>query len=85
VAVAGSREKAPQIIATHLHELGGAPQTTAINQGFKTSTVTAACINGAAMHVLDYEPTWLPPNHATSTTLPAVFPLGEHTGSAAST
>jgi len=80
VAVAGSREKAPQIIAAHLHELGGAAQATAINQGFKTSTVSAACINGAAMHVLDYEPMWLPPNHATSTTLPAVLALGEYTG-----
>ena len=80
VAVAGSQERALQIIAAHLHELGGAPQATAINQGFNTSTVSAAYINGAAMHVLDYEPMWLPPNHATSTALPAVLALGEQRG-----
>jgi len=33
------------------------------------------------MHVLDYEPMWLPPTHALSTTLPAVLALGESRGS----
>jgi 2-methylcitrate dehydratase PrpD len=80
VAVAGSREPAVRIIAAHLRALGGSSQATAIGQGFQTSLTSAAYINGAAMHVLDYEPMWLPPNHATSTTLPAVLALGEHLG-----
>lgn len=80
VAVAGSREQAPQILAAHLRELGGAEQATAINFGFKTSLVSAAYINGASMHVLDYEPMWSPPNHAVSTTLPTVLALAETTG-----
>ena len=80
VAVAGTREQAPHILADHLRELGGAEQATAINFGFRTSAVNAAYLNGASMHVLDYEPMWDPPNHATSTTLPAVLALGETTG-----
>lgn len=77
VAAAGSREQAPRILAEHLRELGGAEQATAINFGFRTLAVSAAYLNGASMHVLDYEPMWNPPNHATSTTLPAVLALAE--------
>jgi len=80
VALAGSRERAPAIIAQHIGSLGGAEQATAFNFGFKTSTVGAAYLNGASMHVLDYEPMWNPPTHALSTTLPAVLALGESLG-----
>jgi aconitate decarboxylase len=77
VAMAGSRESAPTIIAEHIRSFGGAEQATAFNFGFQTTTVGAACLNGASMHVLDYEPMWNPPTHAVSTTLPAVLALGE--------
>jgi aconitate decarboxylase len=80
VALAGSREPAPAIIAEHVRSLGGAQQATAFNFGFKTSVVDAAYLNGASMHVLDYEPMWNPPSHAVSTTLPAVLALGESLG-----
>lgn len=83
VGVAGSRESAPRILAAHLRELGGAAQATAINFAFRTSVVSAAYLNGASMHVLDYEPMWNPPNHAASTTLPAVLALAELTGASA--
>lgn len=79
VGVAGSREEAPRILAAHLRDLGGTAQATAINFGFRTSTVWACYLNGASMHVLDYEPMWSPPNHATSTTLPTVLALAETT------
>lgn len=81
VAIAGGIEQAPRILARHLRDLGGAPQATAINFAFRTSPVSAAYINGASMHVLDYEPMWDPPNHALSTTLPGALALGEMTGS----
>ncbi len=80
VGVAGTRERAPRILADHLRAMGGADQATAINFGFRTSAVSAAYLNGAAMHVLDYEPMWNPPNHATSTTLAAVLAAGEMLG-----
>ena len=83
VAMAGSRETAPTIIAEHIRSFGGVEQATAFNFGFKTTTAGAAFLNGASMHVLDYEPMWNPPTHAVSTTLPAVLALGEslHAGS----
>lgn len=80
VAVAGSHEEAPNILAAHLMEFGCAERCTAIGFAFRTSPVHAAYLNGASMHVLDYEPMWSPPNHATSTTLPAVLALAEAIG-----
>ena len=80
VGVAGTHERAARILADHLREMGGAAQATAINFGFRTSVASAAYLNGAAMHVLDYEPMWNPPNHATSTTLAAVLAAGEWLG-----
>jgi 2-methylcitrate dehydratase PrpD len=80
VALAGSRATAPAIIAEHIRCLGGSEQATALNFGFKTSMLGAAYLNGASMHVLDYEPMWNPPSHALSTTLPAVLALGESLG-----
>ncbi|MBV8451742.1 MAG: MmgE/PrpD family protein [Deltaproteobacteria bacterium] len=80
VALAGSRETAPTIIAEHIRSFGSAEQATVFNFGFKTSSVSAAYLNGASMHVLDYEPMWNPPTHALSTTLPAVLALGESLG-----
>ena len=80
VALAGSRETAPAIIAEHIRSFGGAEHATVFNFGFKTSTVGAAYLNGASMHVLDYEPMWNPPTHALSTTLPAVLAIGESRG-----
>ena len=78
VAVAGTiQEEAPEVLAKHVRNLGGTPTSTVINFGFKTSPVEAAYVNGAAMHVLDFEPMWQPANHQVSTTLPAVLALAE--------
>ena len=77
VAVAGSLEDGPRIAAEHVKSLGGTPVSTVFGAGFKTSPVSAASVNGIAMHVLDYEPMWSPPTHATSPTLPAVLALAE--------
>ncbi len=80
VAVAGSREHAPAILAEHIRELGCAERASAIGFALRTSPVHAAYLNGASMHVLDYEAMWSPPNHAASTTLPAVLALAESLG-----
>ena len=82
VAVAGTiQEEAPEVLATHVKALGGHPDSTVINFGFKTSPVHAAYVNGASMHVLDFEPMWQPANHQVSTTLPAVLAISELRGS----
>jgi aconitate decarboxylase len=80
VALAGSRERASQIIGDYVFSLGAVNSASAWSFGFRTSAVSAAYLNGAAMHVLDYEPMWNPPSHALSTTLPAVLALGESLG-----
>jgi 2-methylcitrate dehydratase PrpD len=77
VAIAGTQEEAIHILAAHHKEQGGAAQATAIGNGFRLNTVSAAALNGAAMHVLDFEPMWSPANHALSTTLAAVLALAE--------
>ena len=56
-------------------------QATAIGNGYRLNTVSAAALNGAAMHVLDFEPMWSPANHALSTTLAGVLALAEARGS----
>jgi aconitate decarboxylase len=81
IAVAGSKEDAIQILAAHFKEQGGAPQATAIGNSLRLNTVSAAALNGAAMHVLDFEPMWSPANHALSTTLPGALALAEARGS----
>jgi aconitate decarboxylase len=81
VALAGAAEEdAIPIMAAHYRKLGGEPQCTAIGCGFRTDPVRAAALNGAAMHVLDFEPMWSPATHALSTTLPVAFALAESRG-----
>ncbi len=78
VAVAGvSEEDAVPILAKTLRALGGTQSATAIACGFRTDPVRAAAINGAAMHVLDFEPMWSPATHALSVTLPVALALAE--------
>jgi aconitate decarboxylase len=80
VAVAGATEEGPHIVAEHVKSLGGKEISTVLGLGFKTSPVLAAYVNGISMHVLDYEPMWSPPTHATSPTLPTVLALAEAEG-----
>ena len=83
VALAGAvEEDAVPILAAHYRRLGGAPLCTAIGCGFRTDPVRAAALNGAAMHVLDFEPMWSPATHALSTTLPVALALAEARGAA---
>jgi aconitate decarboxylase len=72
VGVAGvAEEDAVPILARCLRDLGC---------GFRIDPVRAAAINGAAMHVLDFEPMWSPATHALSTTLPVALALAEARG-----
>jgi aconitate decarboxylase len=77
VGVAGSREPAVRMLAEHHAALGSAPMATLLGLGGRLATVPAAAVNGAAMHVLDFEPMWSPANHALSTTLPVALALAE--------
>jgi aconitate decarboxylase len=78
VAVAGAAaERGPRLMAAQARAESPDGPATVIGQGFTTSVANAARVNGMAMHVLDFEPMWNPPNHALSPLLPALLALAE--------
>src|SRR5690349_17488159 len=77
VAIAGTAEAAPRILAEQAKALESRAEATVWGFGFRTSPQSAAFCNAASMHVLDFEPMSSPPTHAVSPTLPAAFALGE--------
>lgn len=77
VAVAGSREPTIQLLADYYRAFDAREEAVALGLGFRTAAPCAAALNGAAMHVLDFEPMWSPATHALSTTLPAILALAE--------
>ncbi|MEX2451094.1 MAG: MmgE/PrpD family protein [Rhodospirillales bacterium] len=79
VALAGAAlEEPPALLAEQAKLYGGTEQASVIGLGFKASLYQAALINGAAMHVMDFEAMWLPVNHQLSTCLPAILALAEY-------
>src|SRR5215218_2668126 len=80
VAALGSSQAGPKMLAALAAENGGAPVATLIGHPHRVSGPDAARANGAALHVLDYEPMWNPANHSLSTTLPALLALAEMLG-----
>lgn len=79
VAAAGMHEEpGPALVAGLLAAEGTVGQATVIGHAHGAPMTAAARINGMAMHVLDFEPMWSPPNHAMSPLLPALLALAEH-------
>lgn len=78
VAVAGANmEPAPTIFADYFAEQGGKPDASLLGLGKALPVTQAALVNGASMHVLDFEPMWQPATHALSPALAAVLALVE--------
>ncbi len=77
VAALGSAEPSPQILSSMAHDADQRRSATIIKGDRRATVESAALVNGAAMHVLDYEPMWNPANHSLSTTLPALVALSE--------
>jgi aconitate decarboxylase len=83
VAALGAGEAGPRLLAEAALATQSKPVATLIGHATGTSAAEAARANGAAMHVLDFEPMWNPANHALSTTLPALLALAEAEGGSA--
>jgi aconitate decarboxylase len=86
VGLAGANEPGPALLADQARGMMGGAEpagATLLAREGLLPPVVAARINGAAMHVLDYEPMWNPANHAVSTVLPALLALAETDGAAA--
>ena len=81
VAVAGAHiEEAPKILANYLRGQGSKPECSALGFGFRLAAVPAALLNATSMHVLDFEPMWIPATHALSPALAPVLALAESVG-----
>ncbi len=77
VAAAGAAQDAPLIAVRLERELRSQPRASVIGHGLQPGVAAAARLNGMAMHVLDFEPMWKPPNHSLSTVLPGLLALAE--------
>src|SRR6201999_2348077 len=75
VAIAGAGEPGPRLMAAQARSECPHGPATVIGSEFSTAVTHAAGVNGMAMHVLDFEPMWNPPNHALSPLLPALLAL----------
>jgi 2-methylcitrate dehydratase PrpD len=78
--LAGSTQPVLEHIRRYVDRLGGRPDCTVVGAKFRTNAPLAAFANGAAMHVLDYEPQGIPSTHGTSTLLPGILALAEANG-----
>lgn len=78
VGIAGAAlEEAPKLLGSYCRDQGGLATSSVLGQGFSLPSPQAALVNGAAMHVLDFEPMWLPSTHALSPALAAALALAE--------
>ncbi|MDH3414414.1 MAG: MmgE/PrpD family protein, partial [Gammaproteobacteria bacterium] len=77
VAVAGAGHEPVALLWKVSRALAGEGEASVIGQAASCGPDMAAYVNGAAMHVLDYEAMWSPATHATSTCLPALLALAE--------
>ena len=75
IAIAGSRQDAALILADYYRQTATPTGATVFGQGYRSTPAVAATVNGAAMHVLDFEPMWKPSNHGLSPTLPTILAL----------
>lgn len=75
VAALGAGEPGPRALAALATDEGG--RAASVIGGGRVGCAGAARVNGASMHVLDFEPMWNPANHSVSTTLPALLALAE--------
>lgn len=77
VGIAGCKQRPVAILAEHARSLGADSAATVWGQEFRTSALSAAFVNAAAVHVLDYEPMSSPSTHAVSPVLPVALAIAE--------
>jgi 2-methylcitrate dehydratase PrpD len=73
VTLAAARDPGCKLLARWAEDQESAPRATVIGQGFRTSPLLAALVNGHASHALDYDDS----GHYSTQTLPAALALGE--------
>jgi 2-methylcitrate dehydratase PrpD len=80
--VAGASDELTQILLAEMTEQGGAPAATVIGHAVKLPALSAALVNGAASHALDFDDVNLAmPGHPSVAILPGLLALAEQRGS----
>jgi 2-methylcitrate dehydratase PrpD len=78
VGLAGADDELARILLEELTEAGGAPQAAVIGHAARLPILSAALVNGAITHALDYDDVNLAmPGHPTVSILPALLALAE--------
>lgn len=81
VAIAGSREPLADILVREVAQSEGSTEAALIGRSQRASRLTAALINGAAAHALDFDDTHMNMNgHPSVPLIPAILALGESRG-----
>ncbi len=76
--IGASQEPQSKILSGVLKNEGGNKESTAVLQGFRTSSLNAALLNGMMGHIYDYDDVHcLGGTHTSVAVLPAVLALGE--------
>src|SRR6266851_3126574 len=82
VAVAGATDPLVRLLLDELTEAGGAPQAGVIGHDARLPALSAALVNGAAAHALDYDDVNMAmPGHPSVAILPGLLALAELKGS----
>ncbi len=80
VALAGSREEDAKICAGIARHESAKEESGVYGQGFKTSAIHAAFVNGTAAHAMDFDHSFTLMGQPTAPIIPATFALGEALG-----
>src|SRR5215471_12312025 len=82
VALAGAADPLVRILLDEMAEAGGASQAGIIGHSMRLPALSAALVNGAAAHALDYDDVNMAmPGHPSVAILPGLFALAELKGS----
>ena len=82
VALAGARDPLVRILLDEMAEAGGSPQAGVIGHTNRLPALSAALVNGAAAHALDYDDVHMAmPGHPSVAVLPGLLALAELKGS----
>jgi 2-methylcitrate dehydratase PrpD len=82
VALAGAQDPLVWILLEEMAEAGGSPQAGVIGHSIRLPMLSAAIVNGAAAHALDYDDVNMAmPGHPSVAILPGLLALAELRGS----
>ena len=78
VALAGAGDELVRLLLDEVSEAGGAPQASVIGHDARLPALSAALVNGAAAHALDYDDVNMAmPGHPSVAILPGLLALAE--------